>query len=78
MGTSRDDIRGWLKRAEPKHTHMLVVCDTFDYDDYPVFTDNVSEAIEKYDRKDMQKIMEIYDLRKDHEAQVSMARVWNV
>lgn len=38
MGTTREDITGWLHRGQEKGaTHMIVVCDTFDWSDYPVF-----------------------------------------
>ena len=77
MATTISDIRTWLEQAEPKHTHMLVVCDTWDHEDYPVYTENVTDAIDKYRSASMQHIMEVYDLRKDHEAQLSTKRVWN-
>ena len=38
MPTTQKDIRGWLHRGKEKGaTHVLVVCDTFDHSDYPVF-----------------------------------------
>ena len=38
MSTTRNEIRGWLKRGQrQKATHVIVVCDTFDHEDYPVY-----------------------------------------
>ena len=38
MPTTHDDIRSWLKEAKKlKSTHLVVACDTFDHDDYPMF-----------------------------------------
>lgn len=72
MAASRQDIQRWLEEGRSKGaTHMLVVCDTFDYDDYPVyvyeegkgpsmsFTD-VNKAFKRYNGPNMQKVMEVY------------------
>lgn len=76
--TTVNQIRDWLGQASREHTHMLVVCDTYDYDDYPVYTDDVSGAIKKYKAASMQKIMEVYDLSMSHEEQLKPGiRVWN-
>ena len=78
MSTSVNDIREWLKGTKPKHTHMLIVCDTFDYEDYPVFTKNIQKAMKKYHHKDMQKVMEVYNLSIDLEKQLSEGISWHI
>jgi hypothetical protein len=36
--TTKDEIRGWLECEQARGaTHMLVVMDTFDREDYPVY-----------------------------------------
>jgi len=78
--TTREDIYNWLTcedRRKSHHTHMLVVVDTFDYGNYPVFTDSVHEAIEKYQAASMQRIMEVYDLSLDLDKQLNEHRAWN-
>lgn len=63
MGTTRDDLRRWFEHGkEQGATHMLVVCDTFDWDDYPVYVlpDQDVQEVRKQYSKDMQKIMECY------------------
>jgi len=76
---TREDIYDWLTgdRRKSHHTHMLVVVDTFDYGDYPVFTSSVHEAIEKYNGNNMQQVMEVYDLSLDLEKQLNEHRAWN-
>lgn len=81
MITSKSEIRGWLSEAKDNGaTHVLVVCDTFDWEDYPVSimpAQNVREIAKNYDRVNMQKIMECYDLSKDIEAQLAEPRARN-
>jgi transposase len=81
MATTKDDIRLWLERGKEKNaTHVLVVCDTFDWEDYPVYVSSQENPQEVYDRfhgKNMQKVMEVYSLSKDVENQLSEHRVMN-
>lgn len=68
MATTKEDIRGWRKRGEELGaTHLIVVCDTFDWDDYPVFVmknECPRKKIKEYNGVNMQKIMEIILLDK--------------
>lgn len=82
MATTKDDIREWLERGLNSEgvTHMLVVCDTFEYEDYPVYIteDQIpQEVYEEYQGQNMQKVMEIYDLRGDLEQQLNATRSWS-
>lgn len=59
----------WLTRKHPKaegiKTHLVVVCDSFDYEDYPVYvdaTEDVHAVVAKYNGPNMQRVMEVYDL----------------
>lgn len=80
--TTKSEIREWLERGAKKNaTHMIVVCDTYDWDDYPVFVsadENVSEAMKRYDRVNMQKIMEVYNLGMDIETQLNEPCAMNI
>lgn len=76
--TTVSEIRAWFQRgiAENK-THMIIVCDTFDYEDYPVYVsedEDVHEIKSEYDDKNMQRIMEVYNLKMDMEEQLSTDR----
>ena len=56
----------WIKKGREKNaTHIVVVCGTFDYEDYPVYVDqtqDVSEVRAKYHLKNMQRVMEVIEL----------------
>ncbi len=81
FAAQQSDLREWLNQgAEQGATHMIVVVDTWDHEDYPVYVkpgENVREIADKYDGKEMQRIMEVYDLSKDHELQLSEHRAFN-
>lgn len=76
-----DDIRRWIKRAPEGTTHMIVVCDTFSYEDFPIFVSNDVDFWKEYDAHNgpnMSRIMEVYDLRMDHESQITAHRAFNM
>lgn len=59
---------------------MIIACDTYDWEDYPVFVkpgENVVEKHNELDNKNMQKVMEVYSLRKDWEAQLAEHRAFH-
>lgn len=74
--TTKDDIRGWLDSAPKDATYMVVVCDTFDYEDYPVYVtkgQKCADVVAEHS-KNMQKVMEVYDLSTDLEKQLDAPR----
>lgn len=81
MPTTKSDIIRWLDEAMRKGaTHMIVVCDTFDWDDYPVHIfpeENVYGKYTQYQGKNMQKVMEVYNLNMDIEKQLLEHRSFN-
>lgn len=76
MPTTREDIVKWLADAPDGTGYMIVMCDTFDWDDYPVYVP-VGEAPKDKCGGSMQKPMECYDLRIDFKYQVAQERAWN-
>jgi hypothetical protein len=69
------DMERWLNEGKrQKATHMLVVCDSFDYEDYPVYVkkgENVREVIDRVCKPDnMQRLMEVYNLSMDIKKQL--------
>lgn len=77
MATSKEDIRTWFKRgvSEKDPHYMIVVCDTFDHEDYPVFARTEEEARKLVkDPGEMQRVMEVYDLRKPMDVQLAEPR----
>jgi hypothetical protein len=81
MGTTREDITSWLHRGREKGaTHVLVVCDTFDWSDYPVFVmpgEDARAIADKNNGPNMTKLMEVYKLDMDWHTQLSERRSFN-
>ena len=78
--TTKEDIRSWIKTAkESGHKYLIVVCDTFDYGDFPVYTseDDFEKTYREYNGKNMCKIMEVYNLDMDIESQLNKDRCFN-
>ena len=77
--TSATEIKSWFDQAEKDGaTHMLVVCDQFDYEDYSVPCNSLEEAQQKVaEPGDMQKVMEVYDISLGWEAQAT-GMSWNL
>lgn len=82
MAATKNCIENWFDRGiKSKDKYLIVVCDTFEYEDYPVYAfdeDSCREKIEYFKNADMSKVMEVYDLSKDKEWQLNQPRAWNV
>lgn len=81
MAATKQDISRWLDSAKKDgKTHVLVVCDTYDWDDYPVYVgvdEDVKTIESQYNGKNMQKVMEVYNLSMDKEEQMNESRAFN-
>lgn len=90
MTTTRADISRWFDEAATRnaeavkgrdsYTHMIVVCDEFDWSDFPVFvgvSENVRDVEKSWNDKDLSHVMEIYDLSLDKETQLNEHRTFN-
>jgi hypothetical protein len=66
MAATFEDIKRWLDEAKAEGAkYLIVACDTYDHEDYPVSCADAKECWEKYNEyngKNMQSIMEVYDL----------------
>lgn len=80
MGTSRTELSNWFDRGVTQGaSHMIVVCDTFDWEDYPVFVTPTAERpisaeVAAHNGPNMQKVMEVYDLRQPKGPQLAQIR----
>jgi len=78
MATTKQDIREWFERGvEQGATHLIVVCDTFNYEDYPVYVEKGQDAKKVYEAHNgpnMQRVMEVYNLSQDMEEQLNEHR----
>lgn len=63
MAATRTDVERWIKTAkEMGATHIISVCDTFYWEDYPVYVmpnEDLDKRKEEFDGVNMQKINEI-------------------
>lgn len=78
MGTTKEDLKKWFDRGKANgKAFMIVACDTYDWEDYPIYCADADEARRQYrdhDGKNMQKVMEVYDLNMDRDAQLDEHR----
>lgn len=69
MAATRDDVNRWINTAKSKGCKFIIsVCDTFDWDDFPVYIKDLNELIlrvDNYDGVDMKKINEIIRINDD-------------
>lgn len=85
MAATLEDIKRWVKEGKRKKdcTHVLIVCDTFDYEDYPVYVmkgQDVRKVAQENNGANMTRLMEVYSLTEKHtiEEQFKQAgRVFN-
>lgn len=79
--TTRKEISGWFDIGVAKGaTHMLVVCDTYDWEDYPVYVakhEDVHSVAARNSGPNMTKLMEVYNLAMDKERQLVQHRAFN-
>jgi len=66
MAARKEDVDRWIKTAKEKKCEFIIsVCDTFDWEDYPVYCKDKNDLIMSYDSHDginMQKINEIIQI----------------
>lgn len=81
MAVTCEEISMWFKNGQKRGaTHMIVVCDEFDWTDYPVYVlpgESAREKSAELDGKRMQKVMEVYSLSMDMEAQLNEHRAFH-
>jgi hypothetical protein len=82
MAASKEQIREWVyKGLKTGATHVIIVYDRWDYEDYPVYVDkhqSVSAEVDARDGRNMLKVMEVYNLSMDIESQLNEYRAWHV
>lgn len=63
MAATREDVDRWIETARKNGKPFIIsVCDTFEYDDYPIYCSTKEEVFEQHqshDNVNMQKINEI-------------------
>jgi hypothetical protein len=82
MATTVYQIRKWFDEGKANgYTHMMVMCDTYDYEDYPKYVKGSSEYARRMAREyasyPMTRLMEVYNLTLDGEPQFKEYRAYN-
>lgn len=91
MSTTRGQISKWFEEGKRMGaTHMVVVCDTYDYSDFPIYVmpgeDARKKAFEYGDEQyglpvkvnsNMSKVVEVYSMALPIEDQLKPHRVFN-
>lgn len=85
MAANYSTIQSWVFDALNIEgcTHLIVVCDTYDYEDYPVVVNSgmdVKEVIADYNDRGMQRVMEVYSFTNGMSIQEQMqeSRAWHI
>ena len=78
--TTKEQITAWFNAGKAKgNSHMLVVCDTFYHEDYPIYCKTKADAQGELDNPGrMQRVMEIYSYNVNLQQQLERQRVWNL
>ena len=67
MGTTIQDLKRWFEEGiDQGAAYMIVMCDTFDHEDYPVYVMPNLDFWEEYKNRaesSMQRVMEVYDYK---------------
>jgi hypothetical protein len=75
--TTKDDIRNWFDRGVSLGKDiMIVLCDPFDYEQYPIYTD-AAEYEQKYQDLGnvlVSGVMRVYDLTQSKDVQLAEPR----
>jgi hypothetical protein len=75
MAANLKTITNWYDRGKAEnYRYMIVVCDTFDYSDYPIYTTEANYSQEYARASSQGRIMEVYDLAGDKMKQLSEPR----
>ena len=81
MSANKAKIWTWIESAQESNTHVLIVRDTFDNENYPVYVEEDEDANERvkfFNDKQMSKVDEVYNLKMDHKKQINSRRAWNI
>jgi len=76
MTATREDISNWFDEGVAKGaTHMVIICDTYDYDDFPRYVMPGEDPRHVAGKMgDMQRLMEVYALHLPKEMQMAERR----
>ena len=75
MPTTKFTIKEWIDEGIKKGaTHVVIMCDTWDYENYPIYVMPGEDPREHCSYENMQRPDECYDLRMNIDAQLNERR----
>ena len=79
--TTKEEIKEWfIEGVEKGATNMIVMCDTFSYEDYPVYImpgEDARHETSIRNGNNMQSVMEVYNLLIPMQHQLNELRSFN-
>ena len=71
-----------MEGATGEYSHVLICCDTFDYEDYPVYVkygEDIRKVIESHNNsQNMSRVMEVYNYNLDLERQLNESMAYHI
>lgn len=82
MPATYEEIKSMVEKgyAMDDCTHIIIVCDTYDYNNYPVFVirgRDIHAEIERIKGESMQRVDEVYSTDLSIESQMAERRAWH-
>ena len=78
MATTINELKDWfVKGQNTGATHMIIICDTWDWIDKPIYVTSEQDARQefiKHKENAFTKVMEVYNLKKDINNQLNKHR----
>ncbi len=84
MTTTQSEIAGWFDAGKERNcSHLIVACDTFDHEDFPVYVERGQDFWAVFGQYHIQpdkmlRVMEVYDLSADKDEQLKEHRAWRL
>jgi hypothetical protein len=79
--TTKDDLSIWFDEGLAQgYTHLIVVCNTFSDEDYPLYVEayeDVQLVVKANDGVNLQEVIEVYNLSVDKNCQLAQERSLN-
>ena len=71
-----------MEGATGEYSHVVICCDTFDYEDYPVYVkygEDIRKVIENHNNsQNMSRVMEVYNYNLDLEEQLNESMAYHI
>lgn len=82
MSTTVEMLSRWFDEGSRQGaTHMIVVCDQFDFEDFPVYVapgEDPAAAVDREAGRELQRVMEVYCLSMEKAAQLREVRAFHL